>query len=132
MSWQILKNKAESRLKKAADKHWSDGALEVMMVALQHSCSIFFVKFGFWNNFFYVFISAFFYVFYWHSRVNTFYRRISRKSFRKYQGSSMLSRESWMGTSSCNNNVVVITNPLMWLRQENANLTSNAIFSVFS
>ncbi|KAG9140903.1 hypothetical protein Leryth_010434 [Lithospermum erythrorhizon] len=27
----ILKNKAESRLKKAADKHWSDGALERAM-----------------------------------------------------------------------------------------------------
>ncbi|GMP32517.1 hypothetical protein CsSME_00006234 [Camellia sinensis var. sinensis] len=27
-SYQILKDKAQSRLKKAADKHWSDGALE--------------------------------------------------------------------------------------------------------
>lgn len=26
---QMLKDRAESRIKKAADKHWSDGALEV-------------------------------------------------------------------------------------------------------
>lgn len=29
MFLQILKDKAKSRLKRAADKHWSDGALEV-------------------------------------------------------------------------------------------------------
>ncbi|KAL0332821.1 UNVERIFIED_CONTAM: Senescence-associated protein SPA15, chloroplastic [Sesamum calycinum] len=28
VSWQLLKNKAQSKLKRAADKHWSDGALE--------------------------------------------------------------------------------------------------------
>lgn len=31
--WQILRDKAESRLKSAADKHWSDGALEVLLLS---------------------------------------------------------------------------------------------------
>lgn len=30
---QILKNKAQSRLKIAADRHWSDGALEVLSLS---------------------------------------------------------------------------------------------------
>lgn len=32
---QILKDKAQSRLKTAADKHWSDGALEVFLLSLK-------------------------------------------------------------------------------------------------
>ena len=33
-SYQILKDKAQSKLKKVADKHWSDGALEVLLFSL--------------------------------------------------------------------------------------------------
>ncbi|RVW35023.1 hypothetical protein CK203_041947 [Vitis vinifera] len=32
----ILKDKAQSRLKSAADKHWSDGALEVSLPSLYY------------------------------------------------------------------------------------------------
>lgn len=35
-TYQILKDKAQSRLKSAADKHWSDGALEVSLPSLYY------------------------------------------------------------------------------------------------